>query len=55
MNATRYEQIEQVVCVPENGGTAIMERCQNLLLPVDNFYSISRYTLEHGVTLASIY
>ncbi|RCJ18924.1 phosphoribosylamine--glycine ligase [Nostoc minutum NIES-26] len=48
------KQIEQVVCVPGNGGTAIMERCQNLLLAVDNFEGISQYALEYGITLVII-
>ncbi|MFN6566427.1 phosphoribosylamine--glycine ligase [Dendronalium sp. ChiSLP03b] len=48
------KQIEQVVCVPGNGGTAIMERCQNLPLAVDNFEGISQYALEHGITLVII-
>uniref|UniRef100_A0A8J7DJC8 Phosphoribosylamine--glycine ligase n=1 Tax=Desmonostoc muscorum LEGE 12446 TaxID=1828758 RepID=A0A8J7DJC8_DESMC len=48
------EQIEQVVCVPGNGGTAIMEGCQNLPLAVDDFQGISRYALEDGITLVIV-
>ncbi|QSJ16832.1 phosphoribosylamine--glycine ligase [Nostoc sp. UHCC 0702] len=48
------KQIEQVVCVPGNGGTASMERCQNLPLAVDNFEGISQYALEHGITLVIV-
>ncbi|MEA5502448.1 phosphoribosylamine--glycine ligase [Halotia wernerae UHCC 0503] len=48
------QQIEQVVCVPGNGGTASMERCQNLPLAVDNFEGISQYALENGISLVVI-
>ncbi|MBH8575161.1 phosphoribosylamine--glycine ligase [Nostocaceae cyanobacterium CENA369] len=48
------KQIEQVVCVPGNGGTAIMERCQNLPLAVDNFEGMSQYALKHGITLVIV-
>ncbi|WP_414573992.1 phosphoribosylamine--glycine ligase [Nostoc sp. CCY 9925] len=48
------EQVEQVVCVPGNGGTAIMERCQNLPLAVDDFEGISQYALKYGITLVIV-
>jgi phosphoribosylamine--glycine ligase len=48
------EQIEQVVCVPGNGGTARLERCQNLALAVDDFEGISQFALKHGITLVIV-
>ncbi len=48
------QQIEQVVCVPGNGGTASLERCQNLHLAVDDFEGISKFALEHGITLVVV-
>jgi phosphoribosylamine---glycine ligase len=48
------KQIEQVVCVPGNGGTASMERCQNLPLAADNFEGISQYALENSISLVII-
>jgi phosphoribosylamine--glycine ligase len=48
------KQIEKVVCVPGNGGTASMERCQNLPLAVDDFDGMSRYALEHGISLVIV-
>ncbi|MDF2389568.1 phosphoribosylamine--glycine ligase [Nostoc ellipsosporum NOK] len=48
------KQIEQVVCVPGNGGTASMERCQNLPLAVDNFEGMSQYALLNGITLVVV-
>jgi phosphoribosylamine---glycine ligase len=47
-------QIEQVVCVPGNGGTASMARCQNLPLAVDDFEGISQYALEQGISLVVV-
>lgn len=47
-------QIEQVVCVPGNGGTATLERCQNLPLAVDDFEGMSRYALENGISLVVV-
>ncbi len=50
----RSQRIEQVVCVPGNGGTASMERCQNLPLSVDDFEGIGQYALEHGISLVVV-
>jgi phosphoribosylamine--glycine ligase len=47
-------QIEQVVCVPGNGGTASMARCQNLPLAVDDFAAISQFALDHGISLVVV-
>ncbi|NMG11339.1 phosphoribosylamine--glycine ligase [Brasilonema sp. UFV-L1] len=48
------KQIEQVVCVPGNGGTASMERCQNLPMAVDDFEAIAQCALEQGITLVVV-
>lgn len=48
------KQIEQVVCVPGNGGTASMAGCQNLPLAVDDFAGISKFALENGITLVVV-
>ena len=50
----RSQRIEQVVCVPGNGGTASMERCQNLALSVDDFEGIGRFALEHDISLVVV-
>ncbi|MDB9375426.1 phosphoribosylamine--glycine ligase [Nodularia sphaerocarpa] len=47
-------QIQQVVCVPGNGGTATLEHCQNLPLAVDDFEGMSRYALENGISLVVV-
>ncbi|MBW4644708.1 MAG: phosphoribosylamine--glycine ligase [Goleter apudmare HA4340-LM2] len=48
------KQIEEVVCVPGNGGTASLARCQNLALAVDDFEGISQFALQHGITLVVV-
>ncbi|MFM7365419.1 MAG: phosphoribosylamine--glycine ligase [Cuspidothrix sp.] len=47
-------QIEQVVCVPGNGGTASMEGCENLPLAVDEFGGISEYALNNDISLVVV-
>lgn len=47
-------RIEQVFCVPGNGGTASMERCQNLPLSVDDFEGIGRFALENDIALVVV-
>lgn len=48
------KQVEQVVCVPGNGGTASLERCENFPLAVDDFEGISRYALENNISLVVV-
>ncbi|BBD59791.1 phosphoribosylamine--glycine ligase [Nostoc sp. HK-01] len=48
------EQVEQVVCVPGNGGTANMARCENLPLAVDDFADISQYALANDISLVVV-
>ncbi|NEU76814.1 phosphoribosylamine--glycine ligase [Hassallia byssoidea VB512170] len=48
------KQVEQVVCVPGNGGTASLERCENLALAVDDFEGISRYSLQNNISLVVV-
>jgi phosphoribosylamine--glycine ligase len=47
-------KVEQVVCVPGNGGTATLERCQNLPLAVDDFEGMSRFALKRGISLVVV-
>lgn len=48
------EQVEQVVCIPGNGGTASLKGCQNLPLRVDDFEGISRFALANGISLVVV-
>ncbi|NJP10926.1 MAG: phosphoribosylamine--glycine ligase [Leptolyngbyaceae cyanobacterium RU_5_1] len=44
-------KVQQVTCVPGNGGTASMSRCQNLALSAQDFEGIGRFALVNGVSL----
>ena len=48
------DQIEEVVCVPGNGGTATMQGCQNLSLAVDDFAGISEYAVANSISLVVV-
>jgi phosphoribosylamine--glycine ligase len=47
-------QVEQVFCAPGNGGTAMLERCQNLPLSVENFDGIGEFARSHSVDLVIV-
>ncbi|MFB2920553.1 phosphoribosylamine--glycine ligase [Aerosakkonema funiforme] len=47
-------QVERVFCVPGNGGTAVMECCQNLPLKVEDFEGIARFATENDVSLVAV-
>jgi len=48
------EGIQQVFCVPGNGGTAVMDRCQNLPLGVDDFEGMARFASENDISLVVV-
>ncbi|MEA5568144.1 phosphoribosylamine--glycine ligase [Anabaena sp. UHCC 0399] len=50
----RSPQVNQVVCVPGNGGTASMAGCQNIPLAVDDFAGISKCAIENGISLVVV-
>ena len=45
------QKVRQVICVPGNGGTAKLPRCQNLSLGENDFEGIARFALVNGVNL----
>lgn len=47
-------KIRQVICIPGNGGTAAMERCQNLSLRVDDFEGMGRFVFVHNISLVVV-
>jgi phosphoribosylamine--glycine ligase len=47
-------QVEQVFCVPGNGGTASLDNCENLSLKVDDFEGISDFALKEQINLVVI-
>lgn len=46
--------VEQVFCAPGNGGTALLQGCQNLPLPVDDFAGIARFAQTDDVSLVVV-
>ncbi|HEY9657973.1 MAG TPA: phosphoribosylamine--glycine ligase [Allocoleopsis sp.] len=44
-------RVQEVVCVPGNGGTARLERCRNLALAVNDFEGIGRFALVNNIGL----
>ncbi|NJN56879.1 MAG: phosphoribosylamine--glycine ligase [Leptolyngbyaceae cyanobacterium SL_5_9] len=44
-------QVQEIFCVPGNGGTAQMERCRNLAMSVTAFEGIGRFALVNNIGL----
>jgi phosphoribosylamine---glycine ligase len=51
---TQSEAVDQVYCIPGNGGTAILERCQNVSLSPEDFEGISRLAQEKHVNVVVV-
>lgn len=47
-------QVERVVCVPGNGGTASLDNCENLSLKVDDFEGIGNFALKAQINLVVV-
>ena len=45
------DRVQEVICIPGNGGTATLPRCQNLALSVTDFEGISRFALVNNIGL----
>jgi len=50
----RSPQVEQVFCAPGNGGTAILDRCQNLPFSVEDFASMGEFARSHNIDLVVV-
>ncbi|PPT07046.1 Phosphoribosylamine--glycine ligase [Geitlerinema sp. FC II] len=48
------EKVTKVFCIPGNGGTATMPKCQNLAMSVDDFDGIARFALVQGVAFVVV-
>ena len=48
------EKVQAVTCVPGNGGTVMMARCQNLSLAIDDFQGIGDFVAEQKVDLVVV-
>jgi phosphoribosylamine---glycine ligase len=47
-------KVTQVLCVPGNGGTARLDRCQNLSFRIDDFAGITRLIETNGVRMVVV-
>lgn len=48
------DKVQQVVCIPGNGGTATLPRCHNLAMTVEDFEGIARFALVQNVGLVVV-
>lgn len=48
------QRVQEVFCIPGNGGTAILERCRNLALATTDFEGIGRFALVNNIGLIVI-
>jgi phosphoribosylamine--glycine ligase len=46
--------VEQVFCLPGNGGTASLKNCENIPLAIEDFESIGQFVLENHVDLVVV-
>ena len=46
--------VEQVICIPGNGGTATMNNCHNLAIAVDDFAAIAQAVTENQIDLVVV-
>ncbi|MBD1842895.1 phosphoribosylamine--glycine ligase [Cyanobacteria bacterium FACHB-63] len=47
-------QVQQVVCIPGNGGTASLQNCRNLPLSIDDFAGMARYALVNNIGMVVV-
>jgi phosphoribosylamine---glycine ligase len=50
----RSQQIERVFCTPGNGGTATLERCENVPIMVDDFEGIAKLAQTENISLVVV-
>jgi len=48
------ERVQEVVCIPGNGGTAMLPQCRNLAMTLDDYEGISRFALVNNIGLIVI-
>lgn len=46
--------VVQVFCLPGNGGTATLDRCQNVVLPSDDFDELAHFAQAEGIDLVIV-
>jgi len=51
---SQSQQVEQIVCLPGNGGTAALKQCENLPVAVDDFQGIGQCIQERQISLVVV-
>jgi phosphoribosylamine--glycine ligase len=46
--------VEKVFCIPGNGGTALMERCENIPYGVEDFAQIADLIEKNNISLVVV-
>lgn len=46
--------VQEIICIPGNGGTASLPRCQNRALALDDFDAIAHVALTHAIDLVVV-
>ncbi len=47
-------QVTKILCVPGNAGTAQLDRCQNVVLPIDDFVGISQLVQTDNIDMVVV-
>ena len=50
----RSPQVEQVYCLPGNGGTATLDNCENVEIAVDDFAAIKAFVADNQIDLVAV-
>jgi phosphoribosylamine---glycine ligase len=51
---TQSAQVDRVYCVPGNGGTATLARCENVALGIEDFAEIGAFAKAHQVNIVVV-
>jgi phosphoribosylamine---glycine ligase len=51
---TQSSEVNQVFCLPGNGGTAILPKCQNVSIKIDDFAAIASFAQTNNINLVVV-
>ncbi|NES66188.1 MAG: phosphoribosylamine--glycine ligase [Okeania sp. SIO2D1] len=47
-------QVQQIFCTPGNGGTATLQKCQNIPIPVEDFPALKQLIADQNISLVVV-
>ncbi|NEN92970.1 MAG: phosphoribosylamine--glycine ligase [Okeania sp. SIO3H1] len=47
-------QVQQIFCTPGNGGTATLQKCQNIPIPVEDFSALKQLIADQNISLVVV-